>query len=89
MRGYRRHVIFISLKDKAIAYAALDLTRDAVAVSFRIFRGVNEEAILNCLEVAAVLYDFFHEQASSFFQVSGHISQRTVLFELYHIHDAV
>ena len=34
---YRSHVVFISFEDVSIAYAALDLSGDTVAVSFRIF----------------------------------------------------
>ena len=86
MCGYRCHVVFVSLENEAIAYAALDLTRDTVAVSLRIFCRVNEEAVLYSLEVAAVFHDLFHEQASSLFDVSGHFSQRTVFFELNHFH---
>ena len=85
----RSHVVFFSFEDVSIAYAAFDLTCDTIAVSFRISCGVYEESFLNSLEVSAYFDDFFHEQNSSFLDVTSHLSQRTVFFQFNHFHQAV
>src|SRR5699024_8799071 len=68
---------------------AFDLTGDTVAVSLRIFGGINEESILNSLEVSAVFNDLFHEQAGSFLDLSGHLSKPAVLLQFNQIHQDV
>ena len=83
------HVVLGPLKDVAVAHAALNLAGDAVAVALGVLGGVHEEALLNGVEVAADLHDLLHEQTGALLELTGHLAQRAILFELHHLHQAV
>ena len=89
MGGDGGHVVLSALEDVAVAHAALNLAGDAVAVALGVLGGVHEEALLNGVEVAADLHDLLHEQTGALLELTGHLAQGAILFELHHLHQAV
>ena len=89
MRGNGRHVVRLALDDCTRTDAAVDFSRNAVAVALREASAVDKHAAFHRSKIAAFVKHFFQKQHRTFDQFTGFFFQIAVFFELHHLHQPV